>query len=145
MEVDSAVKNQEMAKVKINVDWDGNYGAAPADEHIACVVTAKTFEELKREMAEALRLHIEWMKEEGDDIPAEFTGAYELDFELTGRALVHCAETLVSRAALSKASGINERQLGHYSTGVSVPRPRQIERMREGLRTIIAQLSVLSL
>lgn len=134
-----------MEKVKINVDWDENYGAAPADENIACVVTGKTFEEMKRNMEDALRRHIEWMQEEGDELPAALAGEYELEYELTGRALIHCAEALVSRSALSKASGINERQLGHYSTGVSIPRPRQIERMRAGLRTIVAQLSALSL
>lgn len=134
-----------MKKVKINVDWDENYGAAPADENIACVVTGKTFEEMKQNMKDALRRHIEWMQEEGDELPAALAGEYELEYELTGRALIHCAEALVSRSALSKASGINERQLGHYSTGVSIPRPRQIERMRAGLRSIIMQLSALSL
>lgn len=134
-----------MKKVKINVDWDENYGAAPADENIACVVTGKTFEEMKQNMEDALRRHIEWMQEEGDELPAALAGEYELEYELTGRALIHCAEALVSRSALSKASGINERQLGHYSTGVSIPRPRQIERMRAGLRSIITQLSALSL
>lgn len=134
-----------MAKVKINVDWDGNYGAAPANEKIACVVTGGTFEELKQNTEDALRQHIEWMKADGDDLPVEFAGEYELEYELTGRALIHCAEALVSRSALSKASGINERQLGHYSTGVSVPRPRQMERMRLGIQVIIAQLSALSL
>lgn len=100
---------------------------------------------MKRNMEDALRRHIEWMQEEGDELPAALAGEYELEYELTGRALIHCAEALVSRSALSKASGINERQLGHYSTGVSIPRPRQIERMRSGLRTIVAQLSALSL
>jgi len=42
-----------MAKVKINVDWDDNYGAAPANEDIACVVTGKTLEEVKANMAES--------------------------------------------------------------------------------------------
>lgn len=134
-----------MEKVKIKVDWDENFGAAPVDENIACVVTGKTFEELKQNMEEALSLHIEGMKEDGDELPAAFAGEYELEYELTGRALIHCAEALVSRSALSKASGINERQLGHYSTGVSIPRPRQIERMRAGLRSIISQLTALSL
>ncbi len=134
-----------MEKIKINVDWDKNYGAAPANEKIACVVTGSTFDELKHNMEDALRQHIEWMKADGDELPAEFAGEYELEYELTGRALIHCAESLVSRSALAKASGINERQLGHYSTGVSVPRPRQMERMKNGLRAIVAQLSALSL
>lgn len=134
-----------MGKVKIHVDWDGNYGAAPADENIACVVTAKTLEELKHNMEESLRLHIASMREDGDEIPAEFEGEIEFEFEFTGRALVHYAEGLVDRAALARLSGINKVQLGHYSTGRSTPRPQQIERIKSGIKAIAAQLSALSL
>lgn len=134
-----------MGKVKIRVDWDGNYGAAPANENIACIVTAKTLEELKHNMDYSLRLHIASMREDGDDIPVEFEGEMELEFELTGRALVHYAEGLVDRAALAKLSGINKVQLGHYSTGRSTPRPQQVERIKNGIRAIAAQLSALSL
>lgn len=134
-----------MEKVKINVDWDGNYGASPANEDIACVVTAKTFEELKRIMEESLRQHIAWMREDGDTIPTEFAGEFELEYELSGRALVHYAEGLVDRSALAKLSGINKVQLGHYSTGRSTPRPQQVVRIKSGIRAIVAQLSALSL
>lgn len=134
-----------MGKIKINVDWDGNYGAAPANDEIACVVTGRTLEELKRNMAESLRLHLASMREDGDRIPTEFEGEYELEFELTGRALVRYAESLVDRAALAKLSGINKVQLGHYSTGRSTPRPQQVERIKKGIRAIAAQLSALSL
>lgn len=134
-----------MGKVIIYVDWDTNYGAAPKNENVACVATGKTLAEVKNNIAEALKLHIAWMREDGDNIPEEFNGEYELEYELSGRALIHYAESLVSRSALSKASGINERQLGHYYTGVSTPRPKQIERMRKGIKEIVNQLSLLAL
>lgn len=134
-----------MRKVKINVDWDGNYGASPANENIACVVTGKTLDELKCNMKESLRQHIDWMREDGDEIPAEFAGEFEFEFELSGRALVHYAEGLVDRSALARLSGINKVQLGHYSTGRSTPRAQQVERIKNGIRAIAAQLSALSL
>lgn len=134
-----------MGKVKIYVDWDGNYGASPANEDIACVVTAKTLDDLKCVMGETLRQHIDWMRADGDKIPAEFEGEIELEIELSGRALVHYADGLVDRSALAKLSGINKVQLGHYSTGRSTPRPQQVERIKNGIRAIAAQLSALSL
>lgn len=96
-------------------------------------------------MAEALRLHIGRMKQEGDALPAEFRGDYELEYDFTGRALVHYAEGFVDRSALAKASGINKIQLGHYSTGRSIPRPQQVERIKTGIRAIVAQLTALCL
>ena len=59
-----------MGKVKIKVDWcDKNFAACPENENIACVVTHKTLEGLKKDMDEALRQHIEWMIEDGEDLP----------------------------------------------------------------------------
>lgn len=134
-----------METVKILIDWNGNYGASVANEDVAVVVTGATLAETKSNMEESLRLHLEWMQEEGDTIPSELVGEYTLEYELSPRALMHHAESFVSRSALSKESGINERQLGHYYTGAKQPRPQQVERIKNGLRSIITQLSALSL
>lgn len=134
-----------MGKVKIIVGWDGNYSAVPANDVIVCIVTGKSLEEVKHNMEESLRTHLDWMREDGDDLPSEFVGEWELEFELNGRALVHYAEGLVDRGALARLSGINRIQLGHYLTGRSTPRPQQVERIKKGIKAIAAQLSALSL
>ena len=133
-----------MQKVKVLIGWDRNYSAC-CETAPGCIATAATLEGIKKEFAEALEFHLEGMREEGDPISPIFNEVYELEFELNGRALVHYAETLIDRSALSKHSGINKIQLGHYSTGRSTPRPQQIQRIKEGIRAIAAQLSALSL
>lgn len=133
-----------MQKVKVLIGWDRNYSAC-CETAPGCIATASTLEGIKKEFAEALEFHLEGMREDGDPIPPVFNEAYELEFELNGRALVHYAETLIDRSALSKHSGINKIQLGHYSTGRSTPRPQQVQRIKEGIRAIAAQLSALSL
>ncbi|WP_299222154.1 type II toxin-antitoxin system HicB family antitoxin [uncultured Alistipes sp.] len=134
-----------MGRVQIKIDWDMNYGAAPVNENVACVVTGKTLDEVKANMAESLRLHLESMREDGDAIPGEFEGQLEFDYLLTARALLHYVENFVPRSALAEASGISTRQLGHYYTGEKHPRPQQIERIKNGIKAITAQLSALSL
>lgn len=47
-----------------------------------CVSTGKTIEEMKLNIAEAVQLHLEGMKEDGDEIPVEFRNGYVLEFEL---------------------------------------------------------------
>lgn len=134
-----------MKKVRIIVGWDRNYSAVPENEAVVCVVTGKSLEELKQNMEESLRSHLDWMREDGDEIPAEFASEYELEYELNGRALVHYAEGLVDRGALARLSGINRIQLGHYLTGRSTPRPQQVEKIKNGIKAIAAQLTALSL
>ena len=97
-----------MEKIKVIIDWEGNYGAF-SDEVLGCVATHKTFEGIKAEYASALEFHLEGMREDNDEIPAKLQGAYELEFEMTAQALLHHFDGIITRAALSRITGINER------------------------------------
>ena len=133
-----------MAKIGILVDYTDNFAASPINEDIACLVTAHSFPELQKEMESALRDHIEWMKEDGDQIPAEFEGEWEFDWQFTVRALLHYTDKLVSKAAIAKATGINQQQLTHYASGYRIPRPAMRSRIIEGIHKIAGQLSAIS-
>ena len=56
-----------MEKIKVDVQWcDKNFGASFGDNVPGTVVlTAKTFEELKREVPETLKFHVEGMIADG--------------------------------------------------------------------------------
>ena len=133
-----------MAKIGIKVDYTDNFAATPVNEDVACLVTAHSFPELQKEMESALRNHIAWMREDGDHIPAEFEGEWEFDWQLTVRALLHYTEKLISKAAIAKATGINQQQLTHYASGYRVPRPAMRAKIVEGIHKIAGQLSAIS-
>ena len=128
----------------INVDYTRNFVASPANEDIACLVTARTFPELQKEMIYALRDHIEWMREDGDPVPEEFNGEWSFNWHLSVRALLHYTEGTVSKAAISKATGINQQQLTHYASGYRKPRPAMREKIIEGIHSIARQLSAIN-
>ena len=133
-----------MGKILINVDWlPDNFAAAPANGSIACVVTAHDFEDLKLELEDALRKHISWMQEDGDKIPAEFEGSWDLDFHLTTRAQLKYADNFITRKALARETGINEQQLSHYANGQRHPRPAMQRRITDGLRAISRRLTLI--
>lgn len=133
-----------MGKIIINVDYTDNFAAAPANEDIACISTGRTLDELKKNMEEALRWHIDSMREDGESIPAEFEGDWELEWNLTVKALLHYTEGLVPKAAIAKATGINQQQLTHYSTGYRTPRPAMRKKIIDGIHYIAQQLSAIS-
>ena len=134
-----------MGKVRIVIDWDGkNYGACTENEDIACVATSKTLDGIKEEMEDALRQHIEWMREDGDVVPEEFSGDWEPEWCLTTRAQLHYSEAFITRKALSDATGINMQQLSHYANGWRHPRPDMQKRITEGIRDIRHKLAVIS-
>ena len=130
-----------MEKIQVLVDWCGkNYAAYIADERIkaeAIVVTAKTKDELKLKVQEALDFHIDGCIEDGDSLPQwAIDRAYELDIEPRISALLHDAQYYITLSALSRATGIKHAQLSHYANAVSQPKPAQRERIVSGIHEI---------
>ena len=133
-----------MEKITVNVQWcDKNFGASLGDNVPGAVVlTAKTFEELQREVQETLRFHIDGMLADGDDVPQWLVdGDYEFEFNyLDTTTLLHAYEPYLTLAAISRASGINQHQLSHYANGIKQPRPQQRQRIVDGIHKIGREL-----
>lgn len=130
-----------MKKAIILVDWDRNYSAAAKDERIACIATGRSLDEIRINYERSLKLHLQGMKEDGEEIPEEFTEGYELIYYLTGKALMHYVDQYVTRKALARETGINLQQLSHYAKGHRNPRPEMQEKIIQGIRNIGRQLS----
>lgn len=122
-----------MEKIKVIIDWDENFGAV-SDFVEGCVATGKTFDEVKENYASALEFHLEGL--EKSEIPKELSGTYELEFELTAQALLHRFDKILTRAALSRITGINERQLGHYVSGYRNPKSEQRKKIVEAFHQL---------
>lgn len=132
-----------MNKVHINVDWmPNNFGASPVNEEMACVATGKTLEEVKQNAVEAIRFHIEGLKEDGEPVPEEYRGEWEPVFHLSTRAQLKYSENYITRKALAKETGIAEQQLSHYANGWRHPRPAMQKRICEGILAISRHLAL---
>ena len=133
-----------MEKIKVDVQWcDKNFGATFGDNVPGAVVlTAKSYEELIREVPETLRFHVEGMVQDGDDVPQWLRdGDYEFVFNLIDVAtILRAYEPYISLAALSRASGINQHLLSHYANRMKQPRPQQRQRIVDGIHKIGREL-----
>lgn len=136
-----------MEKIMVEVRWcEHNFGATFSDNVPgAIVVAAKTYDELLKEVPETLKFHIEGMVADGDHVPQWLaTGDYEIEYHLDTAALIRSCERYASLAAISRASGVNERQLSHYANGIKQARAKQRERILNGLHKIGRELLSLS-
>lgn len=126
-----------MQKIKILVGWEEKNYSAVAEVNGVVVVTHKNFEMLKEEFAQALAFHIEESIKDGDELPQALKeGDYTLEYELQISALLHIYDGILTRAALAKVTGINQRQLGHYAQGIRTPRPQQREKIIQGFHKL---------
>lgn len=108
-----------METIKVTIDWLDNYGAV-SEMIPGCVATSESIEDVKLAYASAIEFHIEGLNAE--EVPNCLKGGFVLEFELSIRALLHQLDGVITRAAISRATGINERQLYHYMSGIRTPR-----------------------
>lgn len=130
-------------KVRIIIDWvPSNYGAAVDLEGVACVATGKTLPEVKENIVDALKFHVQGLREDAEAIPSTLDGEWEPEFILSTRAQLKYVDNFITRKALATETGIAEQQLSHYANGQRHPRPEMQKRITAGIRAICNHLAV---
>ena len=86
---------------------------------------------------EAIELYLE-----DNNNPCEvLSGEFELEFKIDVATFINFYSNIFTKAALSRITGINERQLWHYAAGVHKPRRTQMEKIQRGIKHLSKELS----
>lgn len=126
-------------EIRVLVSWSGeNFNGGVGDLELgAILVTSSTLDSFKKEFEESFEFHIAGLKESKASIPDYISsGNYHIVYDLGTTALLKEAEKFTTLAAISRATGINQKQLSHYATGVKHPRPSSRARIIKGLHDI---------
>lgn len=105
---------------------EGVYGAGESIE--AC----------RKDVEESIRLIKQELPRE--QWPAQIRGDYELEFRLDARSFLDYYSSFISLAGMERITGVNQKQLSNYVHRRAVPRPQQVERIREGLHRFAREL-----
>lgn len=108
---------------------------------VPIVTVGNDLSDIEHNMREAIDLYLEDNPE-----PCEMlTGEYELKFRLDTATFINYYSSIFTKAALSRITGINERQLWHYAAGVHKPRRKQAEKIQHGITSLTKELESVSL
>jgi predicted RNase H-like HicB family nuclease len=133
-----------MEKVIVTVELTENNYSAYLEMLTGCVSTGKTFEELKKNIQEAVLFHLDGMREDGDEIPQVFND-YELVYKFDPGSLLLHYRGIFTNSALNRLTGINDRQLQRYASGKTKPKPAQSEKITKALHNLGKELLVVEL
>lgn len=134
-----------MEKAVIEITYTGNNYSGHLPLLPGVVSTGDTLDEMISNMKQAVEFHLEGMRQDGTVVPPIFDAPHTLECKLTSEALLHAFDGVFTKAALSRITGINERQLWHYEAGLRKPRPAQRRRIETGLHNLARQLLSISL
>ena len=98
------------------------------------------FDEFKKYVQESIDFYIDCARKDGDAYPAVFDGKYEVVYKFDVASLLEYYRGIFSFSALQTITGINQKQLCHYASGISKPRPKQAAKIADGLHRLAKDL-----
>lgn len=108
-------------------------------------VTGCSIPEVKSEMREALKFHLQGMREDELEIPEEFQGEYELDFKVDVDTLFDWISGIVTKSGLAKITDMNQSLVSQYANGLKKPGPKQLVKIEKALHKFGQELMSVSL
>lgn len=129
-----------MTQITVIIEQTENNYAAYIEGIDGIVTTGHSVDEIKQNMIEAIDLYIEDCKEMDLEIPEELLGDYNLNFKMDTRCVLAFYYGIFTKAGLSRLTGINQKQLWHYASGVSNPRPAQKVKIENALHKLGEEL-----
>lgn len=124
------------------------YSAENLSAHIEGVpvtVLGKDIAEVEQKMGEAIALYVESCCQTGTEFDERLAEDYDLQFRIDAATFINYYSNIFTKAALSRITGINERQLWHYAAGMHKPRKRQLEKIQNGINALTEELQSVSL
>ena len=105
-------------------------------------ITAHTgdFEEFRKYVEESLDFYLECAREDWMKYASVFDDEYEIVYKFDVQSLLEYYRGIFSFSALQTITGINQRQLCHYASGISKPRPKQAAKIADGLHRLAKEL-----
>jgi len=133
-----------MKKIQVIVEYAGDNLSAYINE-LPIVAVGKNLNDIKRDVIDAIELYKESCSELGVETSDLVKGKYELSFVIDATTFINYYSNIFTKAALSRITGINERQLWHYAAGLHKPRKRQLERIQRGVQSLTEELNSICL
>ncbi len=133
-----------MKTVEVIVEHAGNNLSAYI-EGAPVITVGNDVKEIEKNMKEAVELYMDSCKEMNIAPVEVLQGEFTLKFKIDAATFINYYSSIFTKAALSRITGINERQLWHYAAGVHKPRKQQLEKIQKGINALTEELAAINL
>jgi predicted RNase H-like HicB family nuclease len=126
-----------MEKVVIVVERSKDFFDAYARDCEGVYGAGATVDEAKKNVLEAIEL----LKANSSDVPEILRGEYEVAYSYDVRSFLHHYSAIFTMAALERMTGIDQRQISRYASGLRRPRQAQLEKLDAAIHRLSNELS----
>jgi predicted RNase H-like HicB family nuclease len=132
-----------MKELKIIIERSSDYYDAYAHNCPGVYGAGDTVEATKENILEGLKLFVEHQKY--DDLPEILRSDYRIVFKFDTQSFLNYYDKIFSKVALEHLTGINQKQLHHYASGLKKPRPEQRKKIESALHRLGEELLAVEL
>lgn len=97
------------------------------------------------EVKEDILAAIELYKQHNSIVPEILNGNYEIKWQFDTASFLQYISKVFTKSGIERITGVNQKQLGHYSSGLKKPRKNQIEKIDSGIRQFVEDLQQIHL
>ena len=133
-----------MGTVNVVVEKTGTGYSAYMPDVPGVVSVGDTFNELRKNVEDAITLYLEASSEFGDKIPDILSEEYKLAFRFDIQTFMEWLSKVMSQKGLSDIAGMNESLISQYANGFKNPGPKQLKRMENALHRFADDLHAIS-
>ena len=130
-----------MKILEVTIENAGKNLSAYIQDIPGIITVGNNINDINKNIKEALKLYLE----DNDNPPELLLGEYELKFKVDTALFIVLYSDIFTKAALSRITGINQRQISHYAANLHKPQKRQILRIQSGIDSVVQELSMISI
>ncbi len=130
-----------MEKLTVMVVRGDDQYAAWIEEIPGIYAAGDTVKEVKDDLIESIEIY----KNINKQVPEVLLHEYELNWQYDTASFLEYYSKIFSKAGLERITGINQKQLGHYASGLKKPRKLQVEKIDKAIRWLADDLSQIHL
>lgn len=129
----------KIIKIIIEKNDDGFWAFAENERNI--VGGGDTVKKCKQDVLDC----IETLKELGEDCPQSLKDEYKLSYKFDAESLLSYYQGIFTNSAFERLTGINQKQIQHYSTGLHKPRKETRKKIQKSLHQLGEELLAVEL
>ena len=132
-----------MFTINVTIEKAADLFSAWAENIPGIYGEGESVKEVKEDILKAIAL----FKEHNDEknIPEELKGDYNIEWHFDVQSFLQYYSGIFTKAALERITGINQKQLGHYASGLKKPRKAQVEKIETALHNFFDDMRMVHL
>ena len=132
-----------MEKLIIKIGASSDYFGAFAENCPGIYGAGATAEEAKQNALEGLKLFVS--SRDKKDLPKLLQGEYDIVYQYDTQSFLNYYNKIFTNVALERITGINQKLLHHYASGLKKPREMQRKRIETALHNFGNELLTVNL